>query len=849
MKTILVRQFKATRDYLKGRSPIDGCLLVTTLVLGFVSLTVGWAYCIYLVSTRGFWSKTCHVFSRIWLRVHGTTAALLQPVWFPLVASCVFICAFALCLYLLRRFWTGILVSLAMFLFGMFVYIPAERTNPPELAGNHRFAHQLAVADNALSAFFMSRGDYVMSSGDQKTNNVNMAACASSTNGDGGKRSNDDISVPWHETVLACIKKFQREPFSYYLFHALCYAYGAAFLCTVFGRRLVNIFWLYWFYVFKRKIAVFWDAGPESLRAIRAEKADNDDHAAVSVVFRKNCPFSLKRERTPDEENLDIISVPWIYLPPAKFSEAKSFSKREVKWLSSAVRHYWLGPDEQSNVETANELLTSQINPEAKFFIRIDADSEKDVLFGWADRQAALSGSASKPSSPEIILVHEPSLVAAKWIENYPILDLPGEAESNGVRLLMIGCGALGKAIMRETVQSGLRPGKTFSATVVDKAESSFEPFRSFWNELKKNAGAETESFCIGATFDFNVKDVADPDFWDVLLRERNGGPRDGMRPPEGWTRVVFALPDDLANLRMAAEFMRQMRTRNLPGISSLHIFAGVRISGNADYAKYVFKNETEKISLFGDLDSVYSDLRRKRDEEDAGARYLNWRYLNPKASKDLYTEDAGRMAWRTSSFFDKESTRSAVSGLRTLARKIGFVQCDADEGDDLLTGNKLETTVGIVINRSDESKIWELAEIEHMRWCAFLLLRRIRPWHIDKEVTSDLAYKDAISYLADLARSRNQGVAKGRERPVKENDQKENLRHAALVPYDKLGQIAGMFEKANEDAGIKYKSKIATTDEDFVHSMGEVLARTKWHFKTLATIGPGPSLEMSAPS
>lgn len=777
---------------------------------------------------------------------------LFLKIFFLLV---LLLASYPLFLWCLRRPLRGIVATILLFLFGVLVYLPPRRTHPSDLNKKDPFAHALAVSDNALSSFFLSRGDYDPPDVDStsQANHVEITytlvmhgpCCAwwwanpthaetnmvSRPKGSLAKvpaEARHDGPCPLSSWVSWFLRRCEHvfdSDLAYYLFHTLCYAYGAAFLCTLFGRRLTNILWLFLYRLWKKDFVVFWDAGPESLAAMGALKSTRKK---IVVALRRNRPFSLRRDPTPEEEALENLSIVWIYLPPQRFEKSKKFSRWEVGMLQDAVSHYWLGPDGQANVATAQEMLNPAsaialwgnaphaVRPDAKFFIRIDADSEEDVLFRWADRNAQNSKKASHASPPEIVLIHEPSLIARRWIRSNPFQD---EARQ-GVRLLFIGYGALGKALLREAVQSGLRPGAPLLATVVDRSEASFEPFRTFWAEMKRNYGAETDDFCIPARFSFSVGDVRDGDFWSKIFQER---------PEEGWSHVVFALPDDLLNLRLASEFERQYRERGFPlaGPEGPAIFAAVRNPGNTGYARTLFPSceggDTAKggISVFGDLSEIYDSLDADFYREDAGARYLNWRYANQKLPEAAFTEEDGRRFWRTASFFDKESTRSAVSGLFGLARELGFEPHPSTAKDHASAqGSALDEAL------KDEKKLGYLAETEHLRWCAFLLFRRIRPWlHPDKG-------QKCISELLG-----------GRNATVKPNDRTENLRHAALVPYRDLADVAELFRQANMDAGYNPPhNPIDKTDLRFVESMAEVLAHTGWTFERLDGTSSNPS-------
>ena len=801
-----------------------------------------------------------------------------------------------------REWWWRFAAILFMFLFGFTVYWRPGFTKPnPQVRGDHAI-HYFAVADNTLSSFFMSRGGY----------------------DDFGEDKAKDSNAPTEDGKVKDSKTAEMESLkalrTYYFFHALCFAFSGALLCMMFARRLMNVVlvgsrarnvWRQLGSIVERqgKSAVFWDAGEESLAA--AESLNSPPAGAKRgrpiFAFLENKPFVLQRDPTANEDRLDEPSrrYPWIYVDPETLGGLGASS------LFHADEHYFLSPDGQRNVATANRLLEKiqekELSFRPKVFIRIDADAEEDVLFQWADGQ--------NRKAADIVLVHEPSQVAASLLREYPLTDIPGvsvedahiepvnasasndelapaETESlpavgdiaAPLRVMIVGFGAQGKAILRETVQLGVFPGtrRSIDVTVVDADEKAFEPLRfglRHVNAAIDNSDPADPVF--PARIVFKAMDARSGDFWE-FVNDRVPARKDGGLAAEmPWNRVVFALPDDLENLRLAKRMERLYRNRNWivgerqPGLQPI-FFAGVRSHANTDYADAFAsivssespspladeaknKDEARKrasgkrptsswVAVFGDLENLYSNLSRRLEELDRGAVYLNWTYgarRNDDGSLPHYDYNDGLADWRNASFFNKESSRASVAGMRNLARLLGWKVCEENAA-----GTVCPDGIKALVPQGGDPRLDALAKVEHLRWCAFLILRGIRPWlpETKAELYSGEWEKEFAAEVSEAILEQKPEIVKFEPKPderqkvfVKPNDCKGHDRHAALVPFTKLGNVDKCFEAGTQKAKatlegslaekIKAPAPVSTVDRKLVLTMPDILRETGWKF------------------
>ena len=808
-----------------------------------------------------------------------------------------FVVAFLAFSYGFRHGWLGIVLSGIMLLFGFVVYHAPGRIRP-STASSRPWIHAAASADNALGSFFLSRGGYDDFGEDvgsaswmpSFTNLLwgNVGAALKASSGTGEQAANPAIAAnvaAVTNAVAASIVDWEAvrsngkpgavpAPASigsvgwYYLFHALCYAYSAALLCAVFARRLMNLLFLFLVHWLSKcsvgpKYAVFWGDCDEAL----AVAASSGNRLPVFALLERKS-FALRRSPTSAETRLDEAGHLWAYVAP---DTLEAVCARYLRHGPS--EHYFLSPDGQANVAAADVLLKGLKGcPSVKVFIRIDADAEEDVLFQWADTWAKIFGN----DGPEINLVHEPSQVAAALLRQYPMLETAGISVAEGkpssvspdlvrssvvsspgvssfdsaetdpripFRVLLVGFGAQGKAILRENVQLGVFPGtrRSICVTVVDGDAKAFEPLCSFLGRadgLIDNDDPSDPVFPAGILF--RALDIRSSEFWNYVrarIPERNGRPQSEMP----WNRVVFALPDDLENLRLAKRMERLYRNHHwldepLADGANPVFFAGVRRPANDRYARTVVGENEEGtdrdpwMATFGNLNHLYTGLLDNLAASDRGAVYLNWAYRksdrNPLPEYDL--PEALRL-WRKATFFDKESTRASVAGAMTLARLLGFRVSDRNDSAPapVLRGG------GESLFSGKDDILDNLTKFEHLRWCAFHLLRRIRPWFPSSVDVAKIIVEDR----GDEIRGAPVPDPEKDEHPsawTRPNDLERHGRHAGLVPLGKLVEVDRIFREGTEMARrsfseedcakIESPSALEGVDRSFVRQLDVLL-------------------------
>lgn len=546
----------------------------------------------------------------------------------------------------------------------------------------------------------------------------------------------------------------------YWVFHFASTLYVMVVVVVLFGVELFNRFFV-WMRLFLRKWLRRMGLKPEHLFAVNVFWGEDAELMAMAEAFSSRTRFSHGRDGVG---SVVFVAAPrrWSFLKVKDDDSIAEISRRGWKWilgsssnlgfLASAQRHFFMGPSGQQNVLDAErlikELRSAGKGEKVKIYVRITASADDDVLFRWADRCNAEN--VGETRDIEVVVVREESLVARRFLVDHPMLEMPGiridrqKARVVGdFRILLLGFGTQGRILLNEMIcnaqfldENGMRV-KT-RVDVIDRSGESFG-----WCEA--NCQDACERFGIA----FKRLDVGETEFWqfvkDAISRNK-------------YNRIVVALHDDRQNVSVANELVRFYRSVGLD--SNDVVFARVRDGNVRTYVETAFGCDNHAcFRTFGDLADAYSSGVFPVDEWDVGAMKLNWKWYGD----DRIAVDE---AWRNVSFFAKESSRAAYMSLQNL-RKL----CDAR-----YCGENLEV----------------LAETEHLRWMAFLMMRGICPWRPSRD---------------DIERLRESGEK------VSPNAIDTLYAHAALVEYAELPQVDRLFGLAHP---------LQENDRNFVRALGE---------------------------
>ncbi|MBR4900931.1 MAG: hypothetical protein IKZ46_08315, partial [Victivallales bacterium] len=331
-------------------------------------------------------------------------------------------------------------------------------------------------------------------------------------------------------------------------------------------------------------------------------------------------------------------------------------------------------------------------------------------------------------------------------------------------------------------------PGTSFSADIVDALEQSYASFKASAPDAVREYN-----------LDFKQCDVRSGEFWEWLDAE--------MEKHGPWNRVVVAMQDDSVNFRLATEMSRRYLERGVKLRVDEVFFVRVR-SDETEMRIHSMRKLGLMPSSFGCLSSIYTKATVVDEQQDRAAEYRNWLYRHTP------TDQFSHADWLNTSMFDKESSRASAFGIRTILRLAGFCWNADARAFEPIPGNSRSLVAALESPKLKEN----LAESEHNRWMAFLLMRGIKRWNLNDPTQEN---------VEELAKS---GY-------VKANRQKQMRRHAALVPYGKiLQEVADAIDAANKKAanrldkdGNPEPSRIATDDAKTVSEILKVIAAAGW--------------------
>ena len=606
-----------------------------------------------------------------------------------------------------RRNFCFVCAGFAILLYGFFVYLLAGRSGD-----ECSVLHPLAAAVNqSLSAFWPSRGGY---------------------------------------------DKSYLDSWFYWLFHSLVLLYVGLAIIAILWKSLFNsLSVIIRLGIFNKETNVFWDF------------CDEARWMASTIKDGSSVVFALREEsRTFVGQVSDAVSkllndgFKWVYAAPGRAS-----------WLSSANRHFFLGPNGHENVSGAKELVASYHGKDCiKVFVRISAAADDDVLYAWADKL-----NEEKGGTVEIIVVREESIVSTKFLREHSMLDCPGinREKVKGVvsgkfRMLVIGFGTQGERLLADSicdaqfVDVDSKP-IPMEFVAIDRDESSFGWF-------KANCGEACGRYGIR----FVKLEAGTEKFWKWLEDE-----------PE-FTRIVVCLNDDRENISLAHDISRLYKLRhwelwrNYRKPGQAIVYARVRGALISQYVSTTYDNKDVPFLPFGSMKDIYDAKFIMYSKWRQAAVWVNALYVNPKEEN----ENVAEANWLKRCSLDKESSFASAFHQRNLLRLIRYEIVDADVcagGED----NKADRDSASEAEKQHKDIF---SRIEHLRWMAFHFVRGIECWC------------PSVDELRALARYDN-----GKRRQVKPNMLlKGSVRHvhAALRDFDDLPEVDAVFDAVNLENG-----------------------------------------------
>lgn len=516
------------------------------------------------------------------------------------------------------------------------------------------------------------------------------------------------------------------------LFYYLSCVFSISIVIAIWGGKITNRWCLFLLRFLRAKRYVFWCDVPSQKEFMMAK----DVYASS---YNDHCIFSVEEAHIDNiadlQSNLNYHGHLLCLRKPMQFQ----------KVCLGATRHFFLTDNYNWNIRMANHLWEKyQSIPHKKldFYIRISDDVRKVWAENWAE-------GIQKKADIDIHLINEATLLARILVSRHPLLKSPGVRimektgkASGRIRILLLGFGEIGKAVLRESVcngqflQSGSDSGQRipFSVDVVDRDKASFDLYEAFFEDAMKEYGVR-----------FLPYDVCSSDFYRWIEPELSS-----------YNRIIIAFGNDSLNLETASRIKTLARRRDIEFGHSARASAGMMIRISDGTTAKVLRDPTQNNQnedvFFGVLDECYCRDVIIDEKLDRRAKIINQNHIvlqHPDSAAEPDTEKA----WKSVSMFEREKSRSCASGVNNLLLLTGMKEATFSP----------EKWSGLV---SDEKLLNVLAETEHMRWCAFLMMCGIKKW--------------PLSEVGDEDR--------------KPNDIRKHMRHAALTDFRDLPAVDRRF-------------------------------------------------------
>ncbi len=268
------------------------------------------------------------------------------------------------------------------------------------------------------------------------------------------------------------------------------------------------------------------------------------------------------------------------------------------------------------------------------------------------------------------------------------------------------------------------------------------------------------------------------------------------------YDRIIVCLKGDDKTLgigRKIVEFSRRYGVVIGSGVVFAHVKDPSRnryLPHGKIYSIFSKKNEEQDagITLFGDLDKIYSFERIDVETVDEMAKVINSRYNKSKDGRgfrrDLKDKAMRELEWENNaSFFDQLSSRAAAEGQRNLLLLRGLdyrenVKSATD--DEVVPPEVVDAPLTDDSFNKEQSVLKTLAINEHLRWNAFHIMMGYRQWKVlarDRKGMDPDARKD---------------LPEPRPEKIRANQLATIGKHADMVPFDTLPEVAMLLEEWN---------------------------------------------------
>lgn len=645
-----------------------------------------------------------------------------------------------------------------------------------EIAGVASAIRGISSANRVMTSFFPSRGGYetVLS---------------------------DDLKIgqPWSELA-------------YYIFHWLVIIYVGLLGLTIFGRHLTDKFRRWTMrHLSRNKMYVFW-GDPEPARRLAKNLRSNEVIKrlgfAPRILFL--LPSWLKFEDSARASIFRLSDKGYVLdfvdgLPSD--NDQYNVVGREFDLGENDVAgrcHFLLSENSAYNIGLANAIIKKRNVAKSAYaaekldlYIRVENSASSSVLKDWADammREEKVKSSVNL----DIHIFRETEIMAENFIEKYPILkhwnmngvetdgwllegigdqgvarlrDGIGRIDADGkmgLDVLIIGFGNRGQEllnIMLENsqfldVDDNIIPTRF---TIIDKCEVAGHcPTREVYKRRSPEIVEPPKGSQFKVVFVDRAGDVTEDGFKHFNIKVSD------------YDRIIVCTGNDELNVQIGDIVRREF------------IAQGVKLGKGRLFVQLQSENIEERervkgylIEYFGMWSDCFIYDGVVDENKHYGAKLLNWKYgheleLTPKREEVVES-------WKKLGWFNKESSIAAYRGMLNILVVMGY-------GLDIANSKNGAYKDGESLwEESKGEALMRLAQVEHLRWMAFLRTHGISRWDLENPSLEDI---------------RNCQIAKGVKNPeiIRANVQELIGKHAWLVPNNDLPAISRQIAIYNGD-------------------------------------------------
>lgn len=358
--------------------------------------------------------------------------------------------------------------------------------------------------------------------------------------------------------------------------------------------------------------------------------------------------------------------------------------KLHAQWQVKEYEFNLLSYYEDNNIETS-EILIARNEQIKKDRIIINAFVHNEVDINILE---SMMSQSQNNGFMKLRFINEINVLCSNFLYHQPLYKTA--TTNNEITLLIIGCGVLGKEMLKTAIWNGQIEGYSLKIKVLDNhADQIKQEIMAYSPELKHY------------DIDFINIDIKTPQFEETIKKFATA------------TFICIATGSDDLNVHTAEnvyQIFRRLDLENTPPI-----YTRVRNSTKTNNMNQSIKYLSERnIHFFGTIESVYSEctLFNSELEKLALAVHLCWDgQLNGDVNDEQYQKSCQQF------YASSYNRRSSMACALHIPVKLHQCGIDISSIKDITDGQLQQ----IAEKLSDKNIIEKLARNEHERWNAFM--------------------------------------------------------------------------------------------------------------------------------